>query len=424
MAAVTAAVFVCVMFCTSPLAAAATDDEMLTELTAQPDKLSLANNAFGLSLYKSIVGAASGRVGNDDNVFLCPVGVTSSLSMVYLGARSQTRYQLQKAMHLDKFSSADDTELKSVFRRLLFGLDSATGNSTLRMANRLYGNIDNHFVSDFIGDMETYYGAALEVLDFSRDAEGSRQKINDWVASKTEQKIKDLLAAGSVSADTAMVVVSAVYFKGLWMNQFDKHNTRSKPFHVSSSETLDVKMMEINHREFQYLDSTELSSQVLKLDYSGGKISMVVFLPRAVEGLSILESSLTGDVLQNILSTLSQSKLSIIDVSLPKFTLRTTTNLKQVLKGYLGVVDLFDMNSADLSGIGKNLFVSDAIHKAFVKVDEEGSEAAGASAVVITMRSMASNRVVADRPFLFVIVHNQSAAVLFIGRVVRPTADN
>jgi len=262
--------------------------------------------------------------------------------------------------------------------------------------------------------MKNHFGAVPENVDFTLDE--TRLNINKWVQDFTQQKIKDLIPKGTFNDLTRLTMVNAVYFKGDWLHKFNAAFTRPEPFYLGSKEnSVDANMMRIK-TEFHsgYLDN--LDARVLELPYVGGKLSMFIILPNKIEGMADLEAALTEDTFQTMDRAMRSSE---IEVGLPKFKVEADVKIKAVLTE-MGISDLFD-NTADLSGISgtDELYVSDAFHKAFIEVNEEGSEAAAVAAAVIQLRCLPppTEPFICDHPFIYLIRDNSSKLILFVGRL-------
>jgi serpin B len=294
--------------------------------------------------------------------------------------------------------------------------------STLRIANRIWAQKDVQWAPSFLSLTRERYAASAEVADFVEAAEATRKKINAWVAKTTNDRIQDLLPEGSIDDLTVMVLVNAIWFKGTWEHEFDPEATRKAPFTLLDGKQVQVPTM---HRSgparLARIDDIEL----LELDYAGGDLSMVLVVSRAPSpagGLDALEQRLTAANLTSWLGSLRD--VPEADVALPSFQAKQDLSLEQHLK-QLGLARLFSEIDADLSPMlasgQKGLYVSGAFHKAFVNVNEEGAEAAAATAIVVSTESAAPrNEFHADRPFVWMIRDKKSGLVLFLGRVVDP----
>jgi len=259
-------------------------------------------------------------------------------------------------------------------------------------------------------------------MDFA-DGEGCRKIINSWIEAQTKKKITEVIPSGVLTEMTRLVLVNAVYFKGLWDKQFDAANTRVETFHLNSKESKEVPMMH-KKAKFGYMQSEELDADILRMDYRGQNISMFVILPHDIDGISELEKRLTGFDLSTLSTQLHQRE---VEVSMPKFKLEETTDLNDILK-QLGMEHMFTAHEADFSGISgrRDLYVSSVLQKAFVEVNEEGSEAAAATVGVMRLKrslmAQETYRFIANHPFIFVIHERRTGLTLFIGRCMTPTA--
>jgi serpin B len=390
-----------------PLASKAWSGTMEDEggLTA----VSTSTNIFALELYKRIV------VPND-NLFLSPYSIYTVFAMVYGGARGNTATQMERAFHFP----LSGIELHEHVSRLSSTIEAAgqTGNLKLNIANGLWPQDGYPFLDGYLNMTERFYRAKISTLDYRKDSEGSRKTINGWVEEKTEQKIVNLLKPGMINPLTRMVLVNAIYFKGDWLSKFDKKTTQEAQFFLLSGDVMKAPLMTIR-QNYGYSDFPD--AQILELPYAGQDVSMLVVLPKKKDGLPELEKNLSQERLQEW--TVSMRKREII-VYFPRFKAISEFRLDQALAS-MGMSDAFDPGKADLSGMdGKkdHLFIGMAIHKAYVDVNEEGTEAAAATAVGIRTTSMPAPPPVfrADHPFLFVIRHNSTGAILFMGRVVNP----
>jgi len=385
--------------------------------TEDTNGVTAALSKFSTSLFKVL----SQNAEDSENLFVSPFSIASVLSMAHIGAQGKTAVQMKTAMHL---TDSDDEKISAVIGSLCRSL-KGDGNYTLESANQLYVANNYPLTERFQTLMKNDFGAAAENVDFVLDE--TRLNINKWVEDFTHQKIKDLIPNGAFDALTRLTLVNAVYFKGSWLQKFDATQTKVEPFYLGSQDkSIDTEMMHIKTKLGSgYLD--DLDARVLELPYVGGKLSMFIILPNKIDGMAALEAALTEDTFLTLDRQLRSMK---IEVALPKFKVEAAADIKTVLTK-MGISDLFDRNVADLSGISgrDELFVSDVFHKAFVEVNEEGSEAAAATvAVVRTKRSLdhADDEVaepfIANRPCLLLIRHNPSAVKLFLGRLARPSS--
>ena len=377
-----------------------------------------ATNKFALDLHKCL--ANDDRFVND-NLFYSPASLLIALAMTSYGARGNTAAEIMKVLHVASVSSPD---LNKSMKKFIDTLNGASDESNkLLTANRLFVEKSFEILKAFKEGTREFYDAELAMVDYITDVEKAREEINRWVEEKTNDKIKDLIPPGMLSSDTRLTLVNAIYFKGLWLDQFKKEGTHSGSFFGSQNEEIKVQMMH-QEADFKYFVSEQLACQVLEMPYIGKKMSMVIFLPNETQGLAKLEKKMTCDNLRESLSLLDAS-VDEVDVFLPKFKLTQQFDLNDILSK-MGAKEMFIPCKADLSGISDApLFVSKVVHKAFVEVNEEGTEAAAATAVGIALMCMPLPKPVfkADHPFLFLIRHNESGAILFLGRLLKPTSD-
>ncbi|XP_056100480.1 serpin peptidase inhibitor, clade B (ovalbumin), member 1, like 3 isoform X1 [Rhinichthys klamathensis goyatoka] len=376
------------------------------------DPLSAAQTRFSLDLFQRIrEGNASG------NVFYSPLSISAALSMLSLGAGGHTAAQMSRTLHLE-------SETHASFGKLLSEMNRAEAPYALSIANRLYGEKSYRFTEKFVSDTKGLYQAELETLDFLGQPDSARVHINRWVEEHTQEKIKDLLADGDVDPLTKLVLVNAVYFKGDWERKFREDLTRDEQFKINKNESKPVRMM-FQKAKFHLAFIPDVNCQILELPYVGKDLSMLILLPNAMEddstGLQKLESALTFESFTEWTRP-DMMDLLEVEVSLPRFKMEETYNMNSLLIS-LGMVDAFDPQKADFSGMspGNDLVLSKVVHKSFVEVNEEGTEAAAATGAVMMMRClMRAERFCADHPFLFFIRHNPSRSVLFYGRVCSP----
>jgi serine protease inhibitor len=376
--------------------------------TANREMVVQGNNAFALDLYAELKD-------RDGNLFFSPHSISTALAMTYAGARGSTEKQMAEVLHFD----LEQKRLHPAFRELLDQLETGEGERgyQLSVANALWGQKGYEFLEKFLNLTKENYGAGLSELDFIGATETARQTINSWVEKETEDKIKELIKPGVLDQMTRLVLTNAIYFKGFWESQFEEEMTRPAPFTLVSGEKVQVPTM---HRtaDFKYAEAEDF--QALELPYKGGDLSMTIFLPKETDGLAALEQSLTAEKLATWLSTLEEQE---VIVALPKFRMTSEFSLAEVLKS-MGMTDAFDVKEADLSGMTgkKDLFITAVLHKAFVEVNEEGTEAAAATGVVVALKSAPPSQPVfrADHPFLFLIRDLRSNSILFLGRVMDP----
>jgi len=370
-------------------------------------KLVEGQNAFALALYDVLRK-------QEGNLAFSPASVNAALAMTYAGARRETAVEMKNALRLE----VTGKRLHRAYEAWLGRLPRAAGEdgSELTLANRLWADQGLSILADFSGILADHYGAPVAQLDFLADLEGSRTAINDWIEEQTHDRIQDLVEPGDIDDSTRLVLTNAIYFAGTWAEKFDPSLTKPQPFHAPGGDA-DVPMM---HQSGDFLAAEANGVRVLVLPYQGGGLSMVILLPEARDGLPALEAQLGERGLDAHLLGVSKQRVS---VALPRLTVEAGFRLKEALSA-LGMPSAFVKGKADLSGItgNRDLFISAVIHKAFVQVDEKGTEAAAATAVLVQRSGMPSKAMefVADHPFLYLIRDEQTGSILFLGRVTKP----
>ena len=363
------------------------------------------NTEFALDLYARL------RT-QDGNLCLSPYSISTALAMTYAGARSETATQMADVLHF----SLEHERLHPAFAALMAS-DRATADDSgydLHIANALWGQKGYGFLEEFLVLNREHYGAGFREVDFVQATEQARQTINRWVADQTQQMIKELLRKGDLDPADVLVLTNAIYFKGDWASRFDPQRTHDAPFRISAKEQVVTPIMS-QLRKFPFAAGDDLD--VLELPYDGDRLSMVLLLPKKVDGLPAVEESLNKENLERWLGRLRQQP---VRVGLPRFQLDSRFDLVKTLEA-MGMIDAFSGTKADFSGMTgrRDLFIGMVIHQARVDVNEEGTEAAAAT-VVKMKRGPAPAAFVADHPFLFLIRDKQSGSILFIGRVVNP----
>jgi serpin B len=373
-----------------------------------------SSNEFGLDLY----GKLRAMPGN---LVVSPASVTTALAMAWGGARGKTAEQMQAVLPFDRPAA----ETMPVSGRLSAALTDPKRPVTFRIANRLFGEQSYRFEPAYLEATKAAYGAPLEPLDFKRAPDQARERINGWVEQQTERRIRDLVPAGSLRPTTRLVLVNAIYFLGDWSAPFKKESTRLASFFTSPTARKDVPMM---HQTEELRFAEKHAVKVLELPYRGREMAMLVILPDQVDGLDAVERSLTEPRLQELVAALVPQRVA---VALPKFEVNPAQSLTlgDTLRA-MGMAHAFDPTQADFTGMAQpadpadRLFLARVFHKAFVRVDEKGTEAAAATAAAMETVSARpreqSREFRADRPFLFVIRDTASGLVLFLGRVADP----
>jgi serine protease inhibitor len=368
------------------------------------------NTAFAIDLYQQ-------ERSKPGNLFFSPYSISTALAMTYAGARGDTAAEMAKVLHF----TAGPTELPTLWSQLSRRMDEVgrSNQVALRIANSLWCQRTFTFNENFLTLNRDFFQATARQVDFVGNTEGTREEINFWVAASTNDKIRELLQRGQLSRDTLLVLCNAVYFKGAWLEPFDPRSTRPAPFFLRPTEPIQVPMMT---RSMTLRSKADAELNLFSLPYAGKDISMIILLPRELDGLASMEKQLTAPRLRELLDGLDRAAETKTVVNLPKFKLDCRLPLTRELAA-MGMPSAFQPR-ADFSGISssRGLFISDVVHQAFVDVSEEGTEAAAATAVVIAKSAVMKPPppLKVDHPFLFLIRENQTGSVLFMGRVLDP----
>jgi len=369
-----------------------------------------ANNQFAINFYSQT------SQKSDENIFFSPWSIMTAFAIANEGAKGNTAEQMQNVFGF----SSNEIQRQNDFKNVNDELNQKDSTYKLQVANALW--LANFFepIKEYVDIAKNYYDSEISTVDFVGD-EGV-DTVNSWVAEKTNDKIKSILAPGSTNSLTRLIITNAIYFKGTWVTQFDEENTIDQDFTVDSDTITKTPMMNLYQSQQVYGETDEI--KILELPYEGDKLSMLLLLPKEIDGIYDLENSLTVENLKQWRESLSIH--DVRTVSLPKFELETKYDLIPPLHK-LGLNDAFDKNKADFSGIttSEQLFITAALHKAFVDVNEEGTEAAAVTAIEMGTTSIDPNpppvfTFVADHPFVFVIQDNSTGNILFIGRMMNP----
>jgi len=368
------------------------------------------NTAFALDLY----GKLRTREGN---LFLSPYSISTALAMTHGGARGDTEKQMAATL---RFTLPQD-KLHLGFAALQSRLNAVQqkGKIKLAVANSLWPQTGYEFLPDFVALCRDRYEAQPTAVDYAGATETARKQINDWVEAKTNRKIQELFKPGVLDAQTRLVLANAIYFKGDWATPFDKQLTQELPFHLANGKQVTAPLM-TRQAHFGYTAIADL--QVLDLPYAGNDLSMTILLPAKADGLAALEAQLTVAKLDGWLKAVRNREVNVV---LPRFKTTAEFSLGETLQS-LGMRDAFAAGQADFTAMTgkKDLFISAVVHKAFVEVNEEGTEAAAATGVGMALTAaMPQEPPVfrADHPFLFLIRENQTGSILFLGRIMDPT---
>ena len=394
-------------------------------VSAQTDASGLvrSNTTFALDLYHKLHRSNalySGLGLTSGNIVVSPYSVSNVLGMALAGARGNTEKEMSEVLRF----SQKPSELHPGFAALRSRLDEvqAKGKVQLHIASSLWPQRGHPFLEDYLALCAQYYGGSITPLDYQQDGEAARRSINEWVEARTNNRIKDLFRS-PLDKLTRMVLVNAVYFKGYWLNPFDAKATKPARFNLSSAQSVSAPFMHQDCR-LRYADRGSFS--VLELPYEGSDVSMLILLPKEIDGLASLESGLTADSLTAWTNSLAKQEKREVKAYIPKFKIMSQFKLNDALVG-LGMKDAFSDARADFSGMDNgngSLYINAMIHKVDIEVNELGTEAAAATAAVMAVGTgppTAPPPVFrADHPFVFLIRENSTGSILFLGRVTKP----
>lgn len=369
-----------------------------------------AINQFSFDLYAYLKKEETG------NIFYSPFSLSVAMAMTYEGARGETAAEIRQVFHYPE----DITLLRKGLAEIISAVNKEDKKYELRTANALWAQKNYPFLPEYFQTVQRFYDGRGTNVDFVGDTENSRLTINRWVEEQTNKKIKDLIPRKILTSSTRLVLTNAIYFKGLWERQFPKNATQKADFRVSANKTVKVPMMFLQDVEVNYFENEDL--QVVELPYLGGDISMLILLPR--KDLPEIESYLSAEKIEALRGKLNRKEK--VDIYLPRFKLENKYLLggENEVLGKMGMPTAFTME-ADLSGMTgrQELYISEVVHQGFVDVNEEGTEAAAATAVIIDWKMLPEKLVFrADHPFIFMIQEKKTGAILFLGRVVDPTS--
>ena len=387
-----------------------TDDQL--EPTTVPYSIAMANNDFTIDFYRKISN-------NTDNHFFSPTSMFIAFSALYEGARQNTAEQMEQVFG---FEPDGASRLNTIYS-FMSSLNRESEHFTLEMGNAIWLAEWLKLSQSYNDIVRNIYLADIEIVDFVGDG---MERINGWASEKTHEKIKKVLSPGDVDGSTAMAITNAIYFKGTWVTPFPENDTAESDFWKDSSNSTRTDFMNV-FGTFNYTAADGV--QVLEMPYKGDRLSMLVILPDDRDGISRVEDMLSADLIEQWRHELEPTN---VNVTMPKFKMETKYDLIGPLTG-LGMPDVFNAAKADLSGIGKvlkpgfegrNMYVTKALQKAYVDVNEEGTEAAAVTVIVIGIVSVPPPPPIftADHPFIFMIVDNESGTILFMGRMSDPTA--
>lgn len=399
-----------VMYPMSPTLSTTAASTAPTSTAANVAAVVSGNNQFAYDLYGALDQTNTG------NMVYSPYSISTALAMTYAGAAGQTATEMAQTMHF----TLPESQLAPAMGQLIGETNTSGGTSyQLSVANHLWGQTGIPFLGSFVNTTSADYHAPLTQLDFLDNPDGSRQTINAWTANQTNQKIQNLLPQGSITSVTALVLTNAVYFEDSWRSPFNPSETAPETFYLSNGSLESVSMM---HQLGSFKYAAFQGYSMLDLPYSGGDISMLAILPSQTSSLANVEASLNSQTLAQDESQLAATR---VEVGLPKFTVSSQFNLSATLAS-MGMPSAFDQHRANFSGMSPvPLHISDVVHEAYISVDEQGTEAAGATGVVTAGPTFVTTNPTsadfdADRPFDFVLRDDKTGSILFMGRVSDP----
>jgi len=395
-------------FFSTPTTVQAQTNAIDTHATSESvTSLSTAINNFSFDMYKQLGSTVN------ENVFFSPYSIFVALAMTYEGARGDTAEQMKQVLG---FNQNDEVSLCSFGR--IYNLLNIDAEYTLNTANALWTKEEYPFLDDYLQFIDNYYMGKATDVDFT-DTNQALQQINTWVEENTGGKIDDMLSSGDINPATVLILSNAIYFKGLWKTQFDIEHTVDRDFNITSEKIVQVPMMTSIGSEKAYNYSETDNMQILELPYKGDAVSLLIILPKQ-NNTSSIEQMITADNLTMWIDLMYPKK---VDMYIPTFTYETEYNLKEMLIA-MGMDIAFSFN-ADFSGMNGfgGLFIEKVLHKAFIEVNEEGTEAAAATTVHMLESAVEPGQQTifdANHPFIYLITHKQTNTILFIGKVVDP----
>lgn len=374
-----------------------------------------AVNAFCFDFFKKL----SGDENNSPNIFYSPYSVFTALAMTYEGARGNTATEMENVLHIEQDNDSFHEYMQSLYNYL-----NHNSEYNISTANALWPDVGFTLLDDYVNIIETYYGGKASEVEYDNPEEAARI-INEWVENQTNNLIKDLVPADAIDPTlTKLILTNAIYFKGTWKIQFDEENTTERDFTLSSGEKIQAETMKLINKDdkFNYTHTDEF--EILEIPYNGEDISMMIILPKEGYNLSDVTDSLNQEEYNSLIDEMYETKA---DIYLPKFKFETSYGLNEYLMD-LGMSDAFSY-TADFSGIdgAQDLLISDVLHKAFIEVNEEGTEAAAATAVIMELTAVNPDeppeRITfdCDHPFLFTIHQKETGTILFMGSVDDPS---
>jgi serpin B len=399
------------------------DKERITATGVLTDEQALlveGNSAFAFELYQALREKEDNK---DNNLFYSPYSISLALAMTYAGASGETAQRMAATLHFllgqDRLHPAFNWLAAELAKRGEGAQGKDAKGFRLNIVNAIWGQKGYEFLPAFLDVLAENYGAGLRILDFINETEQSRVAINKWVSNQTEGRITDLIPPGVINELTRLVLTNAIYFNAAWAYPFNKGATEDGPFYLLNGGQVTVRLMR-QTESFGYIEGA--GYQAIELPYDGGQLSMMILLPASGK-FQAFEEDLQARQVSDIIGGLQPTRVAL---TMPKFEFKSQFSLKDILSN-MGMPIAFSPDEADFSGMTGNseLSISDVIHKAFVSVDEAGTEAAAATAVVVGITAVPVEppvEVTIDRPFIFLIRDIETGAILFVGRVLNPGA--
>ncbi|NOQ26293.1 MAG: serpin family protein [Bacteroidales bacterium] len=364
-----------------------------------------SNNKFSFDIYQKLKK-------HSENIIFSPASITSAIAMTYIGAKNNTFNEISKTFYFDNNINTFSKDYSNLLK-----IDKI-GKSKLSLynANSLWIQNELSINKNFLNINKQYFLSSLHFTDFANESEQSRLKINEWVEDNTNKKIKDLLEANTIDNSTRLVLVNALYFKGAWQNKFDKEKNTTENFQLGKNKFIKANFMNRSINSWYYEDK---NAQIIDIPYSDENISLMIILPKSYKKIKKIEKKLNYDYYINYIQNKERKQ---IDLSLPKFSIESNYDLNKTLQE-MGIKDAFS-NKADFSGITdqEKLFISNVIHKANIAVDEEGTEATAATAVIMAKMFFISAEVKINinRPFIYILRNNANNCIYFMGEIKNP----
>lgn len=381
------------------------DEPTLIELDLKSSELVEASNDFGFTLFESVLS----NVKVDKNVMIAPLSVSQALSMALNGAAENTLVEMKSVLDFEDFSMEDINEKNMNVVQALINHDS---DVNLNISNSIWHRSSFNPKTDFIKNNEIYYNATVSSFD-TKQSDKAVKAMNTWVDKNTNGKIEKIVS--QIKPDDVLFLINAIYFKAEWKTKFEKSETIPVEFACENGTKKEVETM-IGKADLTYKNEEKYSA--IKLPYGSGKFNMIIYLPE--------EDYTTSEILSEIATTdfdyLNEMTPVTMDVLLPKFEFEYENTMNDELQD-LGIVDAFDELEADFSNLGDGqLFISEVLHKTYIKTNEEGSEAAAATKVSFGLTSVGPGQAIRiNKSFLFAIVEDDTNAILFLGKVFDPS---